>query len=88
MESTTTSARELGYKEKPDSFQAAHAFKEKRFQLTKNAKHFLDDRKVPFTRLRGVVVIEGDMSVTESYSGSLNDPNSARHFLYNANRLY
>lgn len=43
-----TSARELGHRGKPDSFHAALAYKEKRFLLTKNAKHFMDDRIVPF----------------------------------------
>lgn len=66
-----TSARELGHRGKPDSFQAARAFKDKRFLLTKNAKHYLDDRKVPFTRLHGVIVIEGDMSDTNSYLQSI-----------------
>jgi hypothetical protein len=66
-----TSARELGHRGKPDSFQAAHAFREKRFLLTKNAKHYLDDRKGPFTRLHGVIVIEGDMSATEAYIQSI-----------------
>jgi hypothetical protein len=66
-----TSARELGHRGKPDSFQAARAFKDKRFLLTKNAKHYLDDRKVPFTRLQGVVVIEGDMNDAKSYFQSI-----------------
>ena len=66
-----TSARELGHRGKPDSFQAAQAFKEKRFLLTKNTKHYLDDRKVPFTRLHGVIVIERDISGTTSYIQSI-----------------
>ncbi len=62
-----TSARELGYRGKPDSFHAGYAFKEKRFIITKNAGDFLDDRKLPFTRVHGVIVIEGNMGDTEAY---------------------
>ena len=54
------SARELGHTGKPDSFHAAHAFKEKRFVLTKNAKHYFDDRKIPFNRTHGVLVLDAD----------------------------
>ncbi len=42
------SARELGHRGKPDSFHAALVFKQRRFLLTKNGKHFLDDQKLPF----------------------------------------
>jgi hypothetical protein len=43
------SARELGYRGRPDSFQAAFAFKEKRFLLTKNGKDFLETANPRFT---------------------------------------
>ncbi len=61
------SAKELGHRGKPDSFHAALAFKEKRFLLTKNAKHYMNDRLVPFQMVHGIIAIEGDMSDTQSY---------------------
>jgi len=64
-------ARELGLKGKPDSFHVALAFKKKRFLLTKNAKHYQDDKEVPFDRVHGMIAIAGDMSDTQSYVRSL-----------------
>lgn len=52
-----TSARELGHRGKPDSFQAALALKEKRFLLTRNGRDYLNDRKFPLNRVHGIVVI-------------------------------
>lgn len=49
------SARELGHRGKPDSFHAALAARENRFLLTANAKHFLDDRLLPFHKTHGVI---------------------------------
>jgi hypothetical protein len=66
-----TSARELGLRGKPDSFHADLSFKERRFLLTKNAKHYLDDREVPFHRLHGIIAIEGDMGNTSAYAKTL-----------------
>ena len=54
-----------------NSFHAALAYKEKRFLLTKNAKHFMDDRIVPFQMVHGIIAIEGDMSDTQSYIKAL-----------------
>jgi len=66
------SARELaGHRGKDDSFHAAFAFKEKRFVLTKNAKHYLDDKAVAFYRLHGVIAIEGDMGNMVQYTRAL-----------------
>jgi predicted nuclease of predicted toxin-antitoxin system len=65
------SARELGHRGKPDSFHAALAYKEKRFLLTKNAKHFMNDKIVPFQMVHGIIAIEGDMSDTQSYIKAL-----------------
>jgi hypothetical protein len=65
------SARELSHRGKPDSFHAALAYKEKRFLLTKNAKHFMDDKIVPFQMVHGIIAIEGDMSDTQSYIKAL-----------------
>jgi len=65
------SARELGHRGKPDSFHAALAHKEKRFLLTKNAKHYMDDRIVPFQIVHGIIAIEGDMSDTHSYTKAI-----------------
>jgi hypothetical protein len=44
------SARELGHRGKPDSFHASLAFREKRFLVTRNGKHYWDDRAVPMNR--------------------------------------
>jgi hypothetical protein len=38
-----TSARELRHRGTPDSFHAALAFKEKRFLLARNGRHYLND---------------------------------------------
>jgi hypothetical protein len=65
------SARELGHCGKPDSFHAALSFKEKRFLLTKNAKHYLDDRTLPFHKVYGIITIEGDMKDTQAYLKTL-----------------
>jgi len=66
-----TSARVLGYRGKPDSFHAALSFKDKRFLLTKNAKHYLDDRKVPSQMVHGIIAVEGDMGEMDSYTRTL-----------------
>jgi hypothetical protein len=66
-----TSARELGYRGKPDSFHAALAYKEKRFLLTKNTKDFFDDQKVPFQMVYGIIAVVGDMGGMDSYTRSL-----------------
>lgn len=65
------SALDLGHIQKPDTFHAAFAFKKKRFVLTRNAKHFLDDRLLPFHSTHGVIAITGDMSDTRAYAASL-----------------
>jgi predicted nuclease of predicted toxin-antitoxin system len=66
-----TSARELGYRGKPDSFHAAYAFKKKRFLLTKNEKDFFNDRDLPFNRTHGVIAVTGDMGNVDEYKMSL-----------------
>jgi hypothetical protein len=66
-----TSARELGHRGKPDSFQAAHAFGERRVLLTKNAKDFMGDRDLPFSRTFGVVAIDENMRSQEAYAQTL-----------------
>ena len=66
-----TSARKLGFIGKPDTFHADYAYKEERFLLTKNAKHFLDDRIVPFQKVFGIIAVKGDMSNMVSYSRTL-----------------
>jgi predicted nuclease of predicted toxin-antitoxin system len=66
-----TSARALGHRGKPDSFHAALSYREKRFLLTKNAKHFLNDREVPFSMVHCIVAIEGDMGEMEAYTRTL-----------------
>jgi Domain of unknown function (DUF5615) len=66
-----SSARELGHRGKPDSFHAALAFKQKRFLVTKNAKDYMDDRKVPFHRMHGIIAVEGDMRDSDTYIGCL-----------------
>jgi hypothetical protein len=66
-----TSARTLGHRGKPDSFHAALSFKEKRFLLTKNTKHYLDNRKVPFQMVYGIIAVDGDMGEMYSYTKTL-----------------
>lgn len=61
------SARELGHRGKPDSFQAALAFKEERFLLTMNAKDFMDDRKLPFHRTHGVLALGSGFRDSNQY---------------------
>lgn len=56
---------------KPDSFHAAYAFHKKRFLLTKNAKHYLDDHALPFNRLHGVIAIKGDMRDVRAYAAAI-----------------
>jgi hypothetical protein len=63
--------RELGQSGKPDEDIAAYAFREKRFLLTKNGKHFLRDRDLPFHRVHGLIVVQGDMRDTWQYARSL-----------------
>jgi hypothetical protein len=65
------SARELGHRGKPDSFHAAWAFKHKRFLVTRNAKHFLDERLVPFHPIYGVIALTGDMRDLSRYAKAL-----------------
>lgn len=74
------SARELGYRGKPDSFHAAFSLKQKRFLLTKNGKHFMDDRKFPFNRIHGIIVIQGDMNNIREYVRTLNRLNDIIEF--------
>jgi hypothetical protein len=62
------SAKELGYKGRPDSFHAAYAFKKKRFLITKNGKHYLNDRQVPFQMVHGIIVLEGNMGNMDLYN--------------------
>jgi Domain of unknown function (DUF5615) len=65
-------ARELrGHRGKPDEFHAAYAFRERRFLITKNGKHFMDDRRMPLNRTHGVIVLEGNLGSTDAYIESL-----------------
>jgi Domain of unknown function (DUF5615) len=66
-----TSARELGHRGKPDSFHAALAFEQKRFLLTRNGRDYLNDRKLPFTRIHGIVVITANPGNEDSYTSAL-----------------
>jgi len=65
------SARELGHRGKPDSFHAALAFKEKRFLLTRNGRHYLNDREFPPNRIHGVVVITALPGDEDAYTSAL-----------------
>jgi len=65
-----TSARELRHRGKPDSFHAALAFKEKRFLLTRNGRHYLNDRRF-LHRNHGVVVITATPGDEDSYTSAL-----------------
>jgi hypothetical protein len=53
-------ARELGHRGKPDSFHAALAFRERRFLVTRNGKHYWDDRAVPMNRTHGIIIVDAD----------------------------
>lgn len=66
-----TSARELGHRGKPDEFHAALALRERRFLLTKNDKHFWDDRRLPLHRTFGLVIIKDDMGDPARYGKTL-----------------
>jgi predicted nuclease of predicted toxin-antitoxin system len=61
------SAREIGLRGKPDSFQAAYALKEKRFLLTRNGKDFWDDRALPMNQTYGLLVLDADPNDTITY---------------------
>lgn len=62
-----TSARELGHRGKPDSFHYGLSYKDKRFLLTKNTKHYFNDRKFPFHSLFGIISIAGDFGSIDEY---------------------
>lgn len=62
------SAQELGVTGKPDEFHAARALQLKRVLLTKNAKHFLDDRKIPLQKTYGVIAIACDVANEAEYT--------------------
>jgi hypothetical protein len=65
------SARELGYLRKPDSFHVAYALKKRRFILTKNARHYMDDAVVPPNLTHGVVVLDVRAGDTDAMAGAL-----------------
>lgn len=50
-------ARELGFRGKPDSFHTTYAYKKKRFLITKNGKHYLNHRKIPFHSIHRIIII-------------------------------
>lgn len=67
-----TSARELpGHRGKPDEWHAAYAKRERRFLLTKNARDFMDDRKLPWENTYGVIAIDGDFGDVDQYVASV-----------------
>lgn len=65
------SARELGHRGKPDSFHAALAFRQKRFLITRNGKHYWDDRAVPMNRTHGIIIVDADPRDTDAYGTTL-----------------
>jgi hypothetical protein len=65
------SARELGHRGKPDSFHAGLAFRGKRFLVTRNGKHYWDDRLVPMNRTYGIIIIDADPRDTSAYGTTL-----------------
>jgi hypothetical protein len=65
------SARELGYRRKPDSFHAAYAHRTKRFLITRNGKDYLDDAEFPFRSLHGLIVVSADMGRMREYTTEL-----------------
>lgn len=66
-----TSARELGHRGKPDTFQAAFAFKAKRFLLTRNGRDYMNDRRFPLNRIHGIVVITANPADEDAYTSAL-----------------
>jgi hypothetical protein len=64
-------ARELGHRGKPDSFHAALAFREKRFLVTRNGKHYWNDRVVPMNRTHGIIIVDADPRDTDAYGTTL-----------------
>lgn len=70
-DSIIQSARDLGFRGKPDSFHAAYSFKKKRFLITKNERHFLDHKAIPFHSIQGIIIIRGDMGNMADYIKTL-----------------
>lgn len=66
------SANQLrGHQGKDDEWHAAYALRKRRFLLTKNAKDFIDDRKLPWEKTFGVIAITGDYGNTDNYTDVL-----------------
>jgi Domain of unknown function (DUF5615) len=67
-----TSALEAGYEGRDDEFQLAEAERQRRFLLTKNGRHFLDDRRFPMSKLKvGVIVLQGALANTDAYGAAI-----------------
>lgn len=65
---TTAEAANTG---KDDAAQAAYAKQHKRVLLTRNAKHFLDDRRIPLRATRGVIALDADPGDADGYLTAL-----------------
>ncbi len=63
---TTDEAGNCG---KDDRFQIAFAARVRRVLVTRNAKHFLDDRLVPLRATHGVIALEMNDRSEDSYLG-------------------
>jgi hypothetical protein len=53
----TLTARELGWSNRDDDFQAQYARRERRILVTQNERDFWDDRKHPLHTCPGIVVV-------------------------------
>jgi hypothetical protein len=65
---TTHQARNAG---RDDKFQAAFAARTRRVLITRNVKHFLDDRLVPLHATRGVIALDVSSRDSEAFTGAL-----------------
>ncbi|MFG1928949.1 DUF5615 family PIN-like protein [Cryptosporangium sp. NPDC048952] len=61
------SAREMNRRGLPDSSQAAFAFREKRFLLTRNGKDFWPEAELPLQQTHGLIVLDADPHDLERY---------------------
>lgn len=62
---------EAGNAGKDNRFQMAFAARKRRVLITRNVKHFLDDRLLPLRATRGVIALDVNVNSAESYLSAL-----------------
>jgi hypothetical protein len=62
---------EVGNTGKDDAVQAAFATQQKRVLLTRNARHFMDDERIPLRSTRGVIALDAVPTDTDGYLTAL-----------------